>query len=97
MRVERRSNWDGVVSGVRWEFWVFRDEVGAEVSMVKCGVCWMFQAEVGDGLRWWLLRECRGGVWGADVGCGAGCSGRWQWGRSWVLLGSGDTVVLEIL
>ena len=72
VRVERWSEWDGVVFGVRWEFWVFRDEVGAEVFMVKCGVCWMFRAEVGDGLRWWLLRKCRGGVWGAESGCGDG-------------------------
>ena len=71
MRVERWSDWDGMVSGVRWEFWVFPDEVGAEVFVVKCGVCWMLRAEVGDSLRWWLLRECRGGVWGADVGYGA--------------------------
>ena len=39
VRVERRSDWDGVVSGMRWEFWVFQDEVGVEVFEVKCGVC----------------------------------------------------------
>ena len=47
--MERRSDWDGVVSGMRWEFWVFRDEVGVEVFVVERRVCWVYGGELGVG------------------------------------------------
>ena len=69
MKVEEGLNWGGVASGVRWRFLNFRTEMGAQVFVVECGMYWTFGGEMGGGLRWWLLRECCGGVGEGDDGC----------------------------
>ena len=45
--MERRLKWSGVAYGVEWVFWAFWVEMGAQVFVVKKGVCWVFGSELG--------------------------------------------------
>ena len=69
--------------------------MGAQVFVVKRGVCWAFGGVLGVGLWSWVFWECRGGVGGARDGCGVLV--RREIAVVWVLLeGGGCRWVLEV-